>query len=96
MFNPRAAADGVNFFNCTRVMVPEEISGHPPLVMVVIHQVLVPFCSCTLLLALHGAGFYGISQNASFSEDSPTGNDYLAEVCREWEAAAKVGLYFLI
>lgn len=36
------------------------------------------------------AGYYGISQSASFSEDSPAGGDYLAEICREWEAAAKV------
>jgi NAD dependent epimerase/dehydratase family enzyme len=31
----------------------------------------------------------GISDTARFVEDSPSGKDYLAEVCREWEAAAK-------
>ncbi len=50
---------------------------------------------CTHMRAGHAcmrtAGYYGISQNASFSEDSPMGNDYLAEVCKEWEASAKVG-----
>lgn len=28
------------------------------------------------------------TQSASFTEDSPKGRDYLAEVCAEWEAAA--------
>jgi NAD dependent epimerase/dehydratase family enzyme len=39
-------------------------------------------CKHALLLA-------GISDTARFVEDSPSGKDYLAEVCREWEAAAK-------
>ncbi|KAI8475567.1 MAG: hypothetical protein J3K34DRAFT_517213 [Monoraphidium minutum] len=33
-------------------------------------------------------GYYGTSQTASYTEDSPVGRDYLAEVCRDWEAAA--------
>lgn len=33
-------------------------------------------------------GFYGSSENATFNEESGSGRDYLAEVCREWEAAA--------
>ena len=33
-------------------------------------------------------GFYGTSEISSFDESSPSGNDYLAEVCREWEARA--------
>lgn len=44
-------------------------------------------------------GFYGTSETKSFDEGSPSGNDYLAEVCREWEAeaskAAGVRLLFL-
>ena len=35
------------------------------------------------------AGYYGNSQNQTFSESSNSGQDYLAEVCRDWEAAAK-------
>ena len=33
-------------------------------------------------------GFYGSSEAATFNEQSASGRDYLAEVCREWEAAA--------
>ena len=33
-------------------------------------------------------GFYGSSEMATFNESSASGRDYLAEVCREWEAAA--------
>lgn len=36
----------------------------------------------------HPSGYYGISDSATFSENSPAGNDFLAEVCRDWEAAA--------
>lgn len=34
------------------------------------------------------AGYYGSNDTASLNESSPTGRDYLAEVCRDWEAAA--------
>ncbi|CAL4967826.1 unnamed protein product [Urochloa decumbens] len=34
-------------------------------------------------------GYYGTSEIHSFDESSPSGNDYLAEVCREWEATAR-------
>ncbi len=33
-------------------------------------------------------GFYGTSSTARFREDSPPGQDYLAEICRRWEGAA--------
>ncbi|XP_043712764.1 epimerase family protein SDR39U1 homolog, chloroplastic [Telopea speciosissima] len=33
-------------------------------------------------------GYYGSSETQVFDEQSPSGNDYLAEVCREWEARA--------
>ncbi|WVZ73001.1 hypothetical protein U9M48_021372 [Paspalum notatum var. saurae] len=32
--------------------------------------------------------YVGTSETHSFDESSPSGNDYLAEVCREWEATA--------
>ena len=35
------------------------------------------------------AGYYGASQTQTFSEASGAGADYLAEVCREWEAEAQ-------
>ena len=35
------------------------------------------------------AGYYGANDTASLNESSPTGRDYLAEVCRDWEAAAE-------
>eukprot|EP00798_Chlamydomonas_sp_ICE-L_P004377 gene4377-14502_t len=34
-------------------------------------------------------GYYGISYASSFNEESPSGNDYLAEVCRDWKAGAQ-------
>jgi uncharacterized protein len=33
-------------------------------------------------------GYYGTSTEARFSEASPAGDDYLAEICSRWEAAA--------
>ncbi|KXZ41576.1 hypothetical protein GPECTOR_383g186 [Gonium pectorale] len=41
-----------------------------------------------VLVSASAVGYYGISQTATYSEDSPSGNDYLAEICRAWEAAA--------
>lgn len=43
-----------------------------------------------VLVSSSAVGFYGNSQTANFVEDSPAGNDYLAEICKEWEAAAMV------
>ncbi|MEG4283045.1 TIGR01777 family oxidoreductase [Microcoleus sp. A006_D1] len=34
-------------------------------------------------------GYYGTSETAEFDENSPAGNDFLATVCKEWEAAAQ-------
>ncbi len=42
-----------------------------------------------VLINASAVGYYGISDTAKFDESSPTGNDFLAEVCREWEAAAQ-------
>ena len=33
-------------------------------------------------------GFYGTSETARFDESSASGSDFLAEICRAWEAAA--------
>ncbi|KAF7143431.1 hypothetical protein RHSIM_Rhsim05G0068100 [Rhododendron simsii] len=42
----------------------------------------------TVLVSATAVGFYGTSETQVFNEQSPSGNDYLAEVCREWEATA--------
>jgi hypothetical protein len=34
-------------------------------------------------------GFYGTSEQASFVETSPAGSDFLAQLCVDWEAAAR-------
>jgi uncharacterized protein (TIGR01777 family) len=34
-----------------------------------------------------GVGFYGIHQDRPFVEDDPAGNDFLANLCKEWEAS---------
>ncbi|KAK9795931.1 hypothetical protein WJX73_006995 [Symbiochloris irregularis] len=41
-----------------------------------------------VLVSTSAVGFYGTSETQTFSEASAAGNDYLAEVCREWEAQA--------
>ncbi|KAK9287282.1 hypothetical protein L1049_015695 [Liquidambar formosana] len=42
----------------------------------------------TVLVSATAVGYYGTSETQVFDEQSPSGNDYLAEVCREWEATA--------
>lgn len=34
-------------------------------------------------------GYYGTSETATFDETSPAGTDFLAQVCRDWEAEAE-------
>ncbi|GFY89894.1 NAD(P)-binding Rossmann-fold superfamily protein [Actinidia rufa] len=42
----------------------------------------------SVLVSATAVGYYGSSETQVFNEQSPSGNDYLAEVCREWEATA--------
>ncbi len=42
-----------------------------------------------VLISASAIGFYGDRGEEIFSEDSPPGNDFLAQVCREWEAATE-------
>ncbi|MEO1003990.1 MAG: TIGR01777 family oxidoreductase [Cyanobacteria bacterium J06638_7] len=41
-----------------------------------------------VLVSGSAVGYYGSSSEARFAEDSPPGEDYLAQICRRWEAAA--------
>lgn len=42
-----------------------------------------------VLVSASAIGFYGTSQTATFDETSAAGNDFLAEVCKLWEAEAQ-------
>ncbi|KAI3795455.1 hypothetical protein L1987_38110 [Smallanthus sonchifolius] len=41
-----------------------------------------------VLVSATAVGYYGTSETQVFDEQSPSGSDYLAEVCREWEGKA--------
>lgn len=41
-----------------------------------------------VLVSATAVGYYGTSETQAFDEGSPSGKDYLAEVCREWEGSA--------
>lgn len=41
-----------------------------------------------VLVSSSAVGYYGVSDTSTFNETSPAGADYLAEVCKQWEAAA--------
>lgn len=43
----------------------------------------------SVLVNSSAIGYYGTSETATFEESSPAGNDFLAEVCQKWEAAAQ-------
>ena len=42
-----------------------------------------------VLVSGSAVGFYGTSEQASFDESSPAGDDLLARLCVDWEAAAR-------
>ncbi|KAK8950818.1 hypothetical protein KSP39_PZI004449 [Platanthera zijinensis] len=42
----------------------------------------------SVLISATAIGYYGTSETQVFDETSSSGNDYLAEVCREWETKA--------
>ncbi len=42
-----------------------------------------------VLINASAIGYYGTSETATFDESSSPGNDFLAEVCQQWEAAAE-------
>lgn len=41
-----------------------------------------------VFISSSAVGYYGTSEAATFNENSVSGNDYLAEVCKAWEDAA--------
>ena len=43
----------------------------------------------SVLVSASAIGYYGTSETAEFDENSPAGNDFLAAVCKDWEAAAQ-------
>ncbi len=42
-----------------------------------------------VLVSGSAIGYYGTSETAAFVENSPAGNDFLAQVCQSWEAEAQ-------
>lgn len=43
----------------------------------------------SVLVSASAIGYYGTSETAEFDENSLGGDDFLAEVCKDWEAAAQ-------
>ncbi|MGB3404636.1 MAG: TIGR01777 family oxidoreductase [Microcoleaceae cyanobacterium] len=42
----------------------------------------------TVLVNASAIGYYGTNETATYDETSPSGDDFLAEVCQKWETAA--------
>jgi uncharacterized protein len=42
----------------------------------------------SVLVSASAIGYYGTSETATYDENSPSGNDFLAQVCETWEAEA--------
>ncbi|XGV95947.1 MAG: TIGR01777 family oxidoreductase [Leptolyngbya sp. BL-A-14] len=45
----------------------------------------------SVLVNASAIGYYGTSETATFDETSASGDDFLAQVCQEWEAEAEKG-----
>ena len=43
----------------------------------------------TVLVSGSAVGYYGTSETAAFDESNTSGNDFLAQVCQQWEAEAQ-------
>jgi len=43
----------------------------------------------SIFVSASAVGYYGTSETATFDESSPGGQDFLAQVCGDWEAAAE-------
>lgn len=43
----------------------------------------------TLLLSTSAIGYYGFHEDEEISEETPPGTDFLAQLCRDWEAEAQ-------
>jgi uncharacterized protein len=44
-----------------------------------------------VFISASATGYYGAAPEGMVTEDSPPGRDFLAQVCRDWEAAAQTG-----
>jgi len=42
-----------------------------------------------VLVSGSAIGYYGTSETTTFTEDSPAGNDFLSQVCQNWESEAQ-------
>lgn len=48
-----------------------------------------PAGSRPALVSSSAVGFYGTSERDTYNEDSPSGSDFLAQVCQDWEKEAQ-------